>query len=249
MAILKKARELLREEIDLRDVPDKAQINIPGTLAEWPGTAFVAGSSGSGKGYMVCSTILRHWKTSTPLNRRHVFWCTPELDQDRTLAMIRDVKKFEPWFHGIDVSFDAFENSGQSKEQFFRDRVKNVVDSQRNSIFVADDFQDSAVPNLIRKFVDRKLRTGRHLGQSTWTMQHSLRNSTFSRQAVQSCKYTILFAQSQRGKVTQFLKDSVGIGLAASRELTALMASCGRHATLRMHSPMMLICDDYVKLL
>ena len=245
----KKARELLREEIDLRDVPEKALVNIPDKLDEWPGTAFVAGSSGSGKGYYVCSTILRHWKSASPLNRRHVFWCSPELHEDKTLRMISDVQKFEPWFHGIDIGHEAFEGSGLSGQQYFEEKVRNVLAHQRNAIIVLDDFQDSAIPNILRKYADRLLRTGRHKGTSTWTLQHSLRNSQFSRQAVQSCKHVTLFCRSQRGKCISFLKESVGLSLGQSRELVALMSQCGRHATLRMHSPMMLVCDDYVKLL
>ena len=108
---------------------------------------------------------------------------------------------------------------------------------------------DSAIPNLMRKWIDRLLRTGRHEGTSTWTLQHSLRNSHFSRQSVQSCKLITLFCRSQRGKCITFLKDSVGLSLAQSRELVALMSESGRSATLRMHSPMCLVCDNFVKLL
>ena len=244
----KKARESLRE-IDLRDVPEKAIINIPSKLDEWPGTAFVAGSSGSGKGYYVCSTILRHWKAATPRNRRHVFWCSPELHIDKTLTIISGVSKFEPWFHGIDIGHEAFDGSGLSPQAFFDQRVKGMLSHQRDAIIVLDDFQDSAIPNILRKFADKLMRTGRHKGTSTWTLQHSLRNSAFSRQAVQSCKHVTLFCRSQRGKCISFLKDSVGLSLGQSRDLVSLMAKCGRSATLRMHSPMMLVCDDYVKLL
>ena len=245
----KKARELLREELDLRDVPEKAEINIPDKMDVWPGTAFVAGSSGSGKGFFVCNTILRHWKSASPLHRRHVFWASPELHLDKTLRMISDVTKFEPWFHGIDISHEAFEGSGLSKQRFFEERVRDMLAHQRNAIIVLDDFQDSAIPSILRKYADRLLRTGRHRGTSCWTLQHSLRNSAFSRQSVQSCKHVTLFCRSQRGKCISFLKDSVGLSLGQSRELVSLMALCGRAATLRMHSPMMLICDDYVKLL
>ena len=245
----KKSRELLREELDLRDVPEKAVINIPNKLDEWPGTEFIAGSSGSGKGYYSTEKILRHWKASSPLNRRHIFWLSPELHEDKTLRRISDLKKYEPWFTGIDISINAFEDSGLSAIQFFNERVKSVLQHQKNSIIVADDFQDSGIPNVLRKYIDRLLRTGRHNGTSTWSLQHSLRNSAFSRQAVQSCKHVTLFCRSQRGKCISFLKDSVGLSLGQSRDLVTLMAQCGRSATLRMHSPMMLICDDYVKLL
>ena len=245
----KRAKELLREEIDLRDVADKAQINLPSTLDEWPGTEFIAGSSGSGKGWYCTTKILRHWKTTTPRNRRHVFWISPELLEDVTLRRISDVKKFEPWFHGIDVSFAKFEGSGLSKEDFFAQHVKAIVQHQKNSIIVCDDFVDCPFPNIMRRWIDRMLRTGRHQGTSTWTLQHSLRNSHFSRQSVQSCKLITLFARSQRGKCITFLKDSVGLGLSQCRELISLMSESGRSATLRMHSPMCLVCDNFVKLL
>ena len=245
----KKSRALLREELDLRDVPEKAVINIPTKLEEWPGTEFIAGSSGSGKGFYATSKILRHWKEASPLNRRHIFWLSPELHEDKTLRRISDFKKYEAWFTGIDISINAFETSGLSADQYFNEKVKSILQHQKNSIIVFDDFQDSAIPNVLRKYIDRLLRTGRHAGTSTWSMQHSLRNSAFSRQAVQSCKHVTLFCRSQRGKCIQFLKDSVGLSLGQSRDLVALMSQCGRSATLRMHSPMMLICDDYVKLL
>ena len=163
--------------------------------------------------------------------------------------MISDVTKYEPWFHGIDIGFDIFESSGLSPQQFFEERVRGVLAHQKNAIIVFDDFQDSAIPAILRKYADRLLRTGRHKGTSTWTLQHSLRNSAFSRQSVQSCKHVTLFCRSQRGKCISFLKDSVGLSLGQSRELVALMSQCGRAATLRMHSPMMLVCADYVKLL
>jgi len=247
----KRAKELLREELDFRDVPDRAEINIPTDIDVWPGTMFVAGSSGSGKGYFVCSMILRHWRRATPRNRRHVWYISPELRQDVTLRMISDVSKYEDWFHGIDVSHDTFDQSGLSSQDFFNKNIKGLLEHQRHAILVFDDFQDAGgeLPGLIRKYVDRKLRVGRHDGLSTWSLQHSLRNSAFSRQAVQSCKHVVLFARSQRGKVTQFLKDSVGLSLGQSRELTKLMSDSGRHGVLRMHAPMMLITDKYVKLL
>ena len=50
-------------------------------------------------------------------------------------------------------------------------------------------------------------------------------------------------------KVMNFLKDSVGLSLRQSKELTTLMASSGRAAVLRMHSPMMLISEQYIKCL
>ena len=242
-------KEKLREEIDVSDTKDKIIWNIPGLITKWPGTAFIAGSSGSGKGFWICNTILRHWRAVGAFNRRHVFYITPELQEDVTLGIIRDVEKYEYFFHGIDVSFQAFEDSGQSREQFFLERVRNVVRDQKDALIILDDFQDSAIPSHLRRYGDRLLRTGRHSGLSTWMVQHSLRNSSFSRQAVQSCKHIILFARSQRGKVQDFLKDSVGMSLSVAKDLTKTMAKSGRSAILRMHSPMAVVTETFVKLL
>ena len=43
----KRVKEKLREEIDVSDTKDKIIWNIPDAITEWPGTAFIAGSSGS----------------------------------------------------------------------------------------------------------------------------------------------------------------------------------------------------------
>ena len=250
--ITKLVKSLLREEMDLRDMKGKAkfEVNYAPKKDDWSfGTAFCAGSSGSGKTWWVTELILRHWKTASPQQRRHVYYLSPELHEDTTLRRISDVRKYEDWFHGIDVSIDAFEASGQTADDFFKQVVFDQVHHQRNAIIVCDDYQDSGIPSQLRKYTDRLLRTGRHKGISCITLQHNLRNSAFSRQSVASCKHIVLFPRSQRGKVMNFLKDSVGLSLRQSKELTTLMAASGRAAVLRMHAPMMLIAEQYIKVL
>ena len=184
-----------------------------------------------------------------PFQRRHVYYLSPELHEDLTLRRISDVRKYEDWFHGIDVSIDAVEQSGQTPDTYFKQKVFDQVHHTRNSIIVCDDFQDSGIAGQLRKYTDRLLRTGRHKGQSTITLQHNLRNSQFSRQSVGSCKHIVLFPRAQRGKVMNFLKDTVGLSMRQAKELTELMSSTGRAAVLRMHAPMMLISEQYIKVI
>ena len=245
-------RSLIRESMDLRDVKGKAhfEVNYAREKDDWSfGTAFVAGSSGSGKTWWVCDLVLRHWKSATPHNRRHVYYLSPELHDDKSLRRISDVKKYEDWFHGIDVSIDRFEAAQESRDTFFQKNVVDQLAHQRNAIIICDDFQDSGIPSLLRKYTDRLLRTGRHKGISTITLQHNLRNSSFSRQSVASCKHIVLFPRAQRGKVMNFLKDTVGLSLKQAKELTNLMSGCSRACVIRMHAPMMLISGSYIKLL
>ena len=199
-------KQLLREEMDLLDQKGKSrfEINYPTKdVSDWGfGTAFVAGSSGSGKGYFTTSLILRHWKAANPRNRRHVWYITPELHDDLTLRRISDLKKYEPWFHGIDVSFETFETSGKSEEQFFQDAIKGPLSHQRNCIICVDDSQDSPIAADLRKFTDRLLRTGRHKGNSVITLQHSLRNSAFSRPSVLELWSSLRYIESPPSSLT-----------------------------------------------
>jgi hypothetical protein len=189
------------------------------------------------------------FRATTPKNRRHVYWISNELMLDTTIQSLLNTEKWSPWFHGIDCSDRAFEESGLDGHGFFTEIKNQVEGGHRNSIVIFDDFQDSPIPILLRRYIDKLLRTGRHRGISAMSIQHSLRNSTYSKQSAESAKHIVIFPRSQKGKVINFLKDSASLPLGTAREIVALAVEDGRSAILRQHAPCCLISNKRVKLL
>ena len=207
------------------------------------------GSSGSGKGYWLRELLLRHLRQSNFHNRRKIFYCSPELYLDKTLAPLRDSIRHADWFLGIDVGIKTGEASGLGPEEFYQQHVHDILVHVENGIICLDDIQDSYCPVQLRKLNNRLLRTGRHDGNSVFSIFHSIRNGQFTQQALQSCKHAVIFPKAQKGRIVEFMKMSLGLRLQEARELTKILSMSGRACVVRLHAPVSVWSSQFLRLL
>ena len=191
--------DLLTREMDLRDQKGQHfEINFPKKIDEFFGHLAVLGPTGSGKGWWICDLILRMWQNTSFLQRRKVFYISAEATIDKTLDRLR-IKRFQDWFFPIDVSFEAGEESSQSPQDFWADRVGSVLAECRNCVVVLDDVQDSfGDTTSVIQTQNRLLRIGRHRNISVISVFHSIKNGPWTRQLSQSARFLVLFAKAQQ---------------------------------------------------
>ena len=118
-------RFLKREMYIGDDKQSRFEINLPRDRETWPGTMTCIASSGGGKTRFVVEMILRYLKSVEPHNRRPVIWLSPELTIDKSLKPLRDKRKWDMWFHGIDISEQELKKKGwtgrrSSRRRFWR---------------------------------------------------------------------------------------------------------------------------------
>ena len=104
-AIRKNLNQRLYNELDLRGTDKTITWKYPPRPKEWSGTTIAIGSSNSGKTFLVASHIeeaLRRKK------KRKFIYMSPEFSEDRTLQKLRNNKRWQKYFTGIDVSDRAF---------------------------------------------------------------------------------------------------------------------------------------------
>ena len=249
-ALRKMKHSLLTSEMDIRGTKQSFKLNaIPDKKSEWPGTFCILGPSGSGKTHWLAEMIKQHWTRTTPANRRKVIWLSSEVYIDKTLHILTDLKRFEEWWYPVDISIQAGRDSGLTPEDFWLQMVEPKIEHARDSIICWDDPQDSWCPNQCRVAIDRALRCGRHSNNCTVAIFHSIRNGLWTRQCLQSCKHTVLFCRAQKGRVRDFFRDFLGLTMGESRDLVTLLQDCGRATCIRLHNPVCIIAEKYLKLL
>jgi RecA-family ATPase len=236
--------------MDIRDQKcQHFEINFPKKIDEFFGHMAVLGPTGSGKGWWICSLILRMWQNTSFLQRRKVFYISAEATIDKTLDRLR-VKRFRDWFFPIDVSFEAGEESGKSPQDFWADRVGSILAECRNCIVVLDDVQDSyGDTNSVIQAQNRLLRIGRHRNISVISVFHSIKNGPWTRQLSQSARFLVLFAKAQQGRVRDFFYETLGMPRREALQLTKHVQKCGRACIIRTSCPVSLICEKYLKLI
>ena len=144
--------QMVKNEMDLRGSKMQFELNFPRKKDDWGlGTAVIMGSSGSGKGYWLVSLLMRHLKGSSIHHRRKIYYCSPELYIDTTLAPLRDSLKWSEWFVGIDCGIKTGEESGLDPEQFYKERIHDVLVNAEHAIVCLDDIQDSYCPVQLRR--------------------------------------------------------------------------------------------------
>jgi hypothetical protein len=242
--------ELLTREMDIRSERDQSfRIDFPKKKDEFFGHVACLGATGAGKGWFITSMILRHWKSTSYLHRRHVFYISAEASIDKTLDRLR-IRKFEEWFHPVDVSYEAGENSGLNPEQFWVEKVESQLAEVRNCIVVLDDVQDSyGLASSVLQTQNRMLRIGRHRNISVISVFHSIKNGQWTRQLIQSAKYLILFPKAQQGRTRDFFYEALGMPRREALELTKFIQKCGRACIVRTSAPVSVICEKYLKLI
>jgi len=243
-------QDLLTREMDIRSEKDQHfEINIPKKKEEFFGHMGALGASSSGKGYFITDLILRHWKSTSYLQRRHVYYVSAEATIDKTLNRLR-VRKYEEFLHVIDVSFEAGEESNLSRQDFWLEKVEGAIGEVRDAIIVLDDVQDSyGLPSDVLTTLNRTLRIGRHRNLSVISVFHSIKNGAWTRQLTQSAKYLVLFPRSQQGRTRDFFYEVLGMPRREALDLTKFIQKCGRACIVRTHAPVCIICEKYLKLI
>ena len=92
-------------------------------------------------------------------------------------------------------------------------------------------------------------RVYRHQSVSLMVILHSIRSGAWSQQAYNSIRYLVLFPRSQKGKITNYLNQDIGLPLREARETVRSFSQTGRHMIVRLHSPECLIGPKLIKIL
>ena len=78
---------------------------------------------------------------------------------------------------------------------------------------------------------------------------HRIKSGAWSVQGHNSCRYFVLFPRSQKGAVTQFPSESMGLTLKQSRRNVADFGATGRAMTVQLFAPNTLIGPKLLRLI
>jgi hypothetical protein len=232
-------------EIDLRGTDHKITWRFPDNVKEWPGTSIIIGSSNSGKTYKILSEIEEALRR--PKKRKFVY-VSPELNVDTTLKKILNNKRWINYFQGVDVSDDAFKESEKATpDEWWHDSIKPILLEQNpGTCIVLDDAPDSPIHKYLQKFLIKYLRTGRHKKIGVSSIQHNVRGGKWTSQSFSSVKFVSLFVRgSGKGKMVEFLYETLGVGRKKARILVDIFGESGRSMTIHQWSPTIIFGDKY----
>jgi hypothetical protein len=239
----------LYTQMNLNGSNQELEVDFPAGCMSWGELSLVCGASSSGKTFHAVEKILRNLNGPMKDRRRFVV-ISNEWSKDKTLNLLKQEKHREH-VTGVDISEHAFENSTHSTpEEFFDKEVRGLLDyAEAGTVFLIDDAQDSCCAPILRRRINRMLRTSRHDNVGLIFVLHSIRSGLWSSQASSSCKWFVLFPRSQRGKVRDFLAKNLGCTLAEARNYVADFAQAGRAMSVRLFSPQCLISSKRLQLL
>lgn len=239
----------LYSEMDLTNSTQKLELGFPAGADTWGELSLVCGASSSGKTYHCVDKIIKNLEGPNK-DRRFFVIISNEFDRDKTLGLLKK-EKYRRRVHGIDISEASLINSEhESAQAFFNKEVKPHIDhASRGSVLVIDDAMDSCCAPMLRKTINKLLRTARHDDVGLMFILHSIRSGLWSTQASSSCKYFVLFPRSQRGKCRDFLNKEIGCTLPEARDHVHDFAQAGRAMTVRLFSPQCLIGNKKIRLL
>jgi hypothetical protein len=242
--IRKDLNNRLYSEIDLRGTNKTISYRFDRDPKQWPGTKLVIGSSGSGKTYLVGSWITEALKAK---RKRNFIYISPEFNMDQTLKKLRNSKRYQKHFTGIDVSDESMVESEKGAEQWWAEDIKPKLDNLKpGSVIIMDDNKDSAVWKQTREFMIKNMRTGRHKSVGVISIQHNVRGGKDTSQAYSSVKHVFLFPRAGgKGKISMFLHELTGLSLRKSHELVEVFAESGRWLAIHQFSPVVIFGPRY----
>ena len=245
-------RYLKREMFIGDDGESRFEMNFPRSREEWPGTMTCIASSGGGKTHFVVAMILRYLKSVESHNRRPVIWLSPELKIDKTLKPLRDNRKWDMWFHGIDISEQELKKKGMDSAAYYHTEIAEKLEKLGDdALVVFDDFPDGAralYPYLERLY-NSMLRVARHRNMGVISLIHTYAHGRASSQALQSNKSVIFYPRSQQARCIQFLRDYLNLQTNEAKALVRRFASLDRWMCIQMHSPVCIYNSSYLVLL
>ena len=109
-----------------------------------------------------------------------------------------------------------------------------------------DDAPDSPIHKYLQKFLIKYLRTGRHKKIGVSSIQHNVRGGKWTSQSFSSVKFVSLFVRgSGKGKMVEFLYETLGVGRKKARILVDIFGESGRSMTIHQWSPTIIFGDKY----
>ncbi len=242
-------KDSLMTKMDISDTSGKFIIDFEEDPTQYTHHMLLAGGTGSGKTHFAREMILRNLQGPKRF-RRHFLVISAEWNDDSTLKPLKQ-EKYRQWVHGVDISENSLKDSEwNTPGEFFNNEIKiRVEHAPRGAVCLIDDGMDSCCPTLLRRLVNRGLRVFRHQGISLMVIVHSIRSSSWSAQAYNSIRYLVLFPRSQKGKITNYLNQDVGLPLKDARETVREFSQTGRHMVVRIHAPECLIGPKLIKIL
>ena len=228
----------LNTEMDLSGSEQEFVFNFPPGGESYAWSTFVCGSSGSGKTHWVVDLCKRNLD-GPQKDKRNFYYVSNELTIDKTLQPLR-IDKYREHFTGIDISEGAIKDSGLSATDYFRDRVKILIDNApTGSVVICDDAQDSDpdLAELMRREIVKLQRVGRHKGIGLIYLLHSLRSGIWSSTAYSSCKYIVVFPRSMKNRIRKLLEDELGIPKREAERHLFDFSQTDRALIMRMHAP------------
>jgi len=236
-------------EIDLRGTDHKISWRYPDDVKAWPETQILIGSSNSGKTFRAVSQIIEALKRR---KKRKFVYVSPELSTDTTLKKILNQKKWLKWFTGIDVSDKSFEewqadNDGGGPDDWWNKGILPILlEQEPGTTIVLDDAPDSKIHKHLQKFLIKYLRTGRHKAIGIISIQHNVRGGRWTSQSFSSVKWVVLFVRGAgKGKMVEFLYETLGVGRRKARELVEIFGEYGRAMVVHQFSPTVVFGDQY----
>ena len=244
--IRKDLNQRLFSEIDLRGTDKTITWKYPKKPTAWPGSQIVIGSSGVGKTFLVIQHIMEALKRKKNKKRKFIY-ISPELHVDSTLKDILHRKSWAKYFRGVDVSEDEINESGLSPDQYWTQEVIPIIKSATpGTTIILDDAPSSVVGKQLQKFLIKYLRTGRHKSIGIISLQHNVRGGKWTSQSFSSVKLIVLFPRgSGRGKIVEFLNETVGLTRKEARHYVELFGDCGRSMTIHSWAPNFMFNEKY----
>ena len=235
--------ERLYTEIDLRGTNKEIEWRFPEDHKAWPTTQIIIGSSGVGKTHKIVQEILEAMKRKR--KKRKFLYVSPELTEDATLKKVLNNKRYEKYFSGLDISDDAFEewrterdNTGTVEDWWEQEIHKTLKEVEPSTFVVLDDAPDSPVHRMIRPWLVKMLRTGRHKKIGVGSIQHNIRGGRWTSQSYSSVKWVTLFPRGGgKGLQVEFLAEQHGVPRKKARELIEIFGEGGRWMMIHQWSP------------
>jgi hypothetical protein len=247
--VRKDLNERLYTEIDLRGTDKEINWRFPQKIKEWPETQIIIGSSGVGKTRKILTEIEEALKRR---QKRKFVYVSPELNTDLTLKKILNLKRYEKYFQGVDVSDDAYEewklqNQGGGADQWWDDEIGPILNNLSPGNFVVlDDAPDSFAHKHLQTWLIKYLRTGRHKKVGVGSIQHLVRGRKWTSMSFSAVKWVTLFPRGGgKGKQIEWLYENVGVNRKKGRELVDLFSEHGRWMTIHQWSPTVIFGKKY----
>lgn len=188
---------------------------------EWDGHIFVSGPTGAGKSWLIKEIIMN------------------DFDEKRKAYLFSDVERKDP-------SFKEIYSSGKLKKVTFNPKEKwhihpSKINKKKKAILVFDDTRE---PEWIR-LRDRILERGRHLGLSSISVSHKLRDRAFTKVPKNESKWIITFPSSNKGEISRFLGEN-SLTLKQRQELLNISDEDGRYMIFHNFAPNFIITEKSV---